>query len=471
MIASQWESIWQSAYSNLQKEIPANQLKIWIDPLDWVRAEETKLSSDDSLSDSIDQLHFAVPNDFFAEWVRDHYLSKVEGCISQVTGRPCRIILENQMRSQAIHTDPLEVNLVAPPSRNATSGASEFSKGKEYRANIDPRYRFEDFIVGSSNQFAFASAFAISEKPGSQYNPLFINSPPGLGKTHLLHAIGNHIIEKNKTARVFYISAENFMNELIESIQNRQMSEFRNKYRDSFDCILVDDIQFIAGKGKTEEEFFHTFNSLYGSNRQIVITSDRAPKEIQGLEDRIRTRFEWGLVVDILPPEIETRIAILKAKAEKEDIYLPEDVAILTATHVKSNVRELEGTLIRLQAQASLTGAEITLEMARNELKTLIPDESSTYTVEAIQNAVVKHCGLRIQDLKSTKRTKAISLPRQVAMYLVRKYTGMGYKEISTYFGGKDHSTIIHAVKKVEASLENNDSEMQNLVEGIQNQL
>ena len=335
---------------------------------------------------------------------------------------------------------------------------------------LDPRYVFDSFVVGASNQFAHASAIAVAEAPGRQYNPLFIYSSPGLGKTHLLHAIGNHVIAKNPNARVAYLSAERFVNELIDSLQHKKMPGFRAKYRDSFDVILIDDIQFIAGKATTEEEFFHTFNALYASKRQIVVTSDRPPKEIDDLEERVRTRFEWGLVANIDIPEIETRIAILKAKAERDDIYLPDDVATFIASHVKSNVRELEGLLIRLQAQSSLTGAEISLEMAKQELKVALPEEGSLLTAEAIQAAVAKHYKLKVADLRATTRARSISLPRQIAMYLIRKYTGLGFKEIGHYFGGKDHTTILHACNKIENSLES-DASIRQAVEAIQNML
>jgi chromosomal replication initiator protein len=248
------------------------------------------------------------------------------------------------------------------------------------------------------------------------------------------------------------------------------MSQFRAKYRDSYDLILIDDIQFIAGKTSSEEEFFHTFNALHSSKRQIVVTCDRPPKEIEKLEERIRTRFEWGLVVDIAPPEIETRIAILRAKAERDDIYLPDDVATFLASYIKTNVRELEGVLIRLQAQASLTGAEISLEMAKQELKTVVPEEGSHYTIESIQAAVAKYFHVKIHDLKSTTRSRNVALPRQIAMYLIRKYTGLGFKEIGHYFGGKDHSTVMHACKKVETEMDT-DVNLRESVESIQNQL
>jgi chromosomal replication initiator protein len=285
-----------------------------------------------------------------------------------------------------------------------------------------------------------------------------------------LHAIANQVIAHNPTMRVCYISAESFMNELIESIQHQKMPGFRAKYRDGYDVLLIDDVQFIAGKTSTEEEFFHTFNALHAAKKQIVISSDRPPKDIEKLEERIRTRFEWGLVSDIQPPEIETRIAILKAKAERDDVYLPDDVATFLATHVKNNVRALEGVLVKLKAQASLTGAEISLEMAKSELKSSIPEENSQITVETIQSTVAKYFQIKVQDLKSTSKKRTSSLPRQIAFYLVRKYTGLGFKEIGLYFGGKDHSTVVYGCDQIERAIES-DPEIRNTVESIQNLL
>jgi chromosomal replication initiator protein len=339
-----------------------------------------------------------------------------------------------------------------------------------HESGLDPRYVFDTFVVGASNQFAHASAVAVAEHPARQYNPLFLYSPPGLGKTHLLHAIGNHLLATKPNSRVAYLSAEKFVNELIESVQHRRMSQFRAKYRDSYDMILIDDIQFIAGKSTSEEEFFHTFNELYSSKRQIVLSCDRPPKEIEGLEERLRTRFEWGLLADITPPEIETRIAILKAKAERDDIYLPDEVATFLASHIKTNVRELEGVLIRLQAHASLSGAEISLEMAKQELKSAAPEEGAHFTIESIQGAVAKHFHLKLGELKAPTRVQNIALPRQIAMYLIRKYTGLGYKEIGRFFGGKDHSTIMHGCRKVEGEMETN-ALIRDAVEAIQNSL
>jgi chromosomal replication initiator protein len=485
------QDYWPLAYQLLQETIVEAQLRLWIQPLKPLRvtAEE-----DSSTNQRYYKVTLQAAQDFSAQWVRDHFKQNIEAAFTRVIEQPCKveIIVEDGFlnsspnSSSTTPTASLDPSLetLSEPSSDPLSSPFDYSVPKESlstksthrspfgtTSTIEPKYTFESFIVGSSNQFAHASALAVAENPGRQYNPLFLYSPPGLGKTHLLHAIANHVLQKNNEAKVAYLSAELFVNDLVDSIQHKKMSQFRSKYRNSFDLILIDDIQFIAGKKQTEEEFFHTFNELHASKRQIVVTSDRPPKEIEGLEERIRTRFEWGLVADISPPEIETRIAILKAKAERDDIYLPDDVANFIATYVKSNVRELEGLLVKLQAHASLTGAEITLDLAKQQLKISNPVEDSHYTIEQIQTAIIKHFGIKSSDLKSTSRSRKFARPRQIAMYLIRKYTGMGYKEIGSYFGGKDHSTIIHACQLIETSLNEGDEEIRQSVEAIQNLL
>jgi len=480
---NQWPEMWQAAYRILEQSVVPQQLLTWIQPLELVNAQDAEGKL---------QVRIAAANDFSAQWVRDHHIKDIQNAFAQVCGKTCEIVVTTKDSSGDLMSAPYEIassrlsngnNSVA--DHHNVSAASAFvepllhsNAGVVLHAGarapqdfrFDSRYTFDNFVVGASNQFAHASAVAVAEQPARQYNPLFLYSPPGLGKTHLLNAIANHLINGNPQARVAYLSAEKFVNELIDSLQHRRMPEFRKKYRDTFDMILIDDIQFIATKKTSEEEFFHTFNALHSSKRQIVVASDRHPKEIEGLEERIRTRFEWGLIADITPPEIETRIAILKAKAERDDIYLPDDVATFLASYIKSNVRELEGVLIRLQAHASLTGAEISLEMAKHELRASIPEEGSHFTTEAIQNSVAKHFHIKVQDLKNTSRARSVSLPRQIAMFLIRKYTGMGFKEIGSCFGGKDHTTVMHACTKIEGNIET-DREIRDAVEAIQNGL
>ncbi len=469
----QWPELWEATCRLLEQTVVSSQLTAWINPLEFMEVES---------SDNVLKIKMNAPNDFTAQWVRDHYQRHINAALTQVIGTPCEFQIQvNSQSGEAVvnifeelqEEEVDERRTVVEPQPQSPAPVTVFvGGGRSAQDCPDTRYVFDNFVVGASNQFAHATAVAVAEQPARQYNPLFLYSPPGLGKTHLLHAIGNRVIAHNPNARVAYLSAEKFVNELIDALQHRRMSQFRAKYRDSFDMILIDDIQFIAGKNTSEEEFFHTFNALHSSKRQIVVSSDRPPKEIEGLEERVRTRFEWGLIADISPPEIETRIAILKSKAERDDIYLPDDVATFLASYIKSNVRELEGVLIRLQAQASLTGAEISLEMAKQELKTIvIPGEGGTsYTIESIQNAVTKHFHIKIQDLKSAARTRSVSLPRQIAMYLIRKYSGLGFREIGNSFGGKDHTTILHACNKIELGIEG-DKEIREAVEAIQNLL
>lgn len=464
---SKWPEIWQAAYKILHEtgSMTHEQLKNWIDPIDSVLIEndgETLLA------------RLECPNDWSTNWIKDRFRPSMESALQTVTGRPCKIELFTRVRAaEEIPAGAVlaQESVSPPPASESLARATVLQAGqRSSQRAIDARYTFDNFVIGASNQFAYASAFAVANRPGAQYNPLFLYSQPGLGKTHLLHAIANQVIAHNPAMRVCYISAESFMNELIESIQHQKMPGFRAKYRDGFDVLLIDDVQFIAGKTSTEEEFFHTFNALHAAKKQIVVSSDRPPKDIEKLEERIRTRFEWGLVSDIQPPEIETRIAILKAKAERDDVYLPDDVATFLATHVKNNVRALEGVLVKLKAQASLTGAEISLEMAKSELKSSIPEENSQITVETIQSTVAKYFQIKVQDLKSTSKKRTFSLPRQIAFYLVRKYTGLGFKEIGLYFGGKDHSTVVYGCDQIERAIES-DPEVRNTVEAIQNLL
>ncbi|GAM08498.1 chromosomal replication initiator protein DnaA [Geobacter sp. OR-1] len=334
---------------------------------------------------------------------------------------------------------------------------------------MNPKYTFEKFVCGSSNQFAYAASQAVANNPATNYNPLFIYGGVGLGKTHLLIAIGNQILATNKSARICYYTSEKFMNEMINSLRHKKMDDFRNKFRKA-DVLLIDDIQFMANKPATQEEFFHTFNSLYESHKQIVLTSDKFPKEIPELEERLRSRFEWGLIADIQPPDTETKSAILKKKAEFDGILLPDDVALFLSSSSASNVRELEGMLVRLGAYSSLTNSKITLTMAKEVLKDIIVDKSKDISIEYIQKAVADHFQLKISDLKSDKRIKTLVVPRQIAIFICRELTKASYPEIGDKFGGKDHSTVIHSVKKIEKLL-GQDHEIRNTIEIIRRSL
>ncbi|MGH7573132.1 MAG: chromosomal replication initiator protein DnaA, partial [Gemmatimonadota bacterium] len=320
---------------------------------------------------------------------------------------------------------------------------------------LNPRYTFDTFVVGNSNQYAHGASLAVAGKPAQAYNPLFIYGGVGLGKTHLMQAIGNTAVETARLERVCYLSAETFMNQMIESLQFGKTLDFRNKYR-RMDLLLIDDVQFLQGKDATQEEFFHTFNALYDAHKQIVVTSDRVPKEIPTLEERLVSRFEWGLVVDIQPPDLETRIAILQHKASRSGLDLPQDVILFIAKNVKSNVRELEGSLIRLIAHSSLNGSDVTIELAEEVLKNILNTETRRVTVDRIQHEVATDYGVTVEGLKSRKRTKTLTVPRQVAMHLCRQLTDLPLVEIGQAFGGRDHTTVIHACDKVESQIKTN---------------
>lgn len=490
----QWGDVWRSVYQTLGQTIVSNQLTAWIQPLRLVAVDPIgdAQGGADGLAGGIPRERFRArliaPNGFSAQWVSTHLREPLEAAFRRVLGADVELQIDVQGETaepnltEATGTPAGAVEneqenehtiLPLPQDYRVASQAPVLQLGGRRAGSdsqLDPHYTFQSYVVGSSNQFAHAAAAAVAEAPGRRYNPLFLYSTPGLGKTHLLHAIGNHILARNPDAKVLYCSSERFLNELVSAIRKKDFTEFHKKYRESYDVFLIDDIQFVGGKPGLEEEFFHTFNAFYSSRRQIVVTSDRPPQDLELLEERTRTRFQSGLIADISAPEIETRIAILKSKAERDDIYLPDDVATFIATHVKSNVRELEGVLIKLQMVASLTGAEISLEMTKHELKSLLPDDGAQFTVEAIQGAVMRHFKLKLQDLKSTSRARRYAFPRQIGMYLVRKYTALGYQEIGHQFGGKDHSTVLHAYQKIDGEIESN-PEVRSAVEAVQNLL
>ncbi|HEY6872099.1 MAG TPA: chromosomal replication initiator protein DnaA [Geobacteraceae bacterium] len=442
------ENIWLEAQSNIAKVLTPQTFDTWIRPIKF-------------LSFRNNALQLEVPNKFVKEWVEEKYLSMIQEAISAISGVKHQLdfkVNDKHLGEKTAEAAELAITHDAPPPR-------EKPRQGEIVANLNPKYTFETFVCGASNQFAHAASQAVAANPATNYNPLFIYGGVGLGKTHLLIAIGNHILARNKKARVCYYTSEKFMNELINCLRYNKMEQFRNKFR-SMDILLIDDVQFIAGKERTQEEFFHTFNSLYESHKQIVVTSDKFPKDIPGLEERLRSRFEWGLIADIQPPDVETKIAILKKKAEIDGIGLTDDVALFLASSSTTNVRELEGMLIRLGAFSSLTGNEITLKMAREVLKDIIVDKTRELTIEIIQKQVADHFKIKISELKSEKRLKALVVPRQIAIYLCRELTKASYPEIGEKFGGKDHSTIIHSVKKIEGQL-NQDLEIKGTIENL----
>jgi chromosomal replication initiator protein len=344
-----------------------------------------------------------------------------------------------------------------------------YQNGNSIKSFLNPKYKFDSFIVGKSNQFAHAASLAVAESPATAYNPLFLYGGVGLGKTHLMHAIGHYIMSNNKDSKILYVTSEKFTNDLINSIKDDKNEEFRNKYR-KIDVLLVDDIQFIAGKERTQEEFFHTFNALHNDNKQIIISSDRPPKEILTLEDRLRSRFEMGLTADVQTPDLETRIAILRKKAEDERYDVSDEIIEYIANNIQSNIRKLEGALIRLYAYSSLTNKEVTMELALEALKHLISDKHKLITIDLIKNSVSSYFNVTLEDLSSKKKPKSISHPRQVAMYLSRKHTDSSLPKIGDEFGGRDHSTVIHAFNKIQSDLET-DNELKKALEDLEAEL
>jgi chromosomal replication initiator protein len=448
--------LWQETLAHLEQSLNPQHFSTWIKAIRFVRVEK-------------DVIQLEVPNRFVRDWIRDHYVPMIRETVSQIGAVAYRIQLEIRSNSQEKESTISEIETprhIPPPADTSRDNQQRDWNGT---GNINSKYVFDEFVAGSSNQFAYAAAMAVASNPATTYNPLFIYGGVGLGKTHLVNAIGNAIMKKNPGMRVCYYTSEKFMNELINSLRYAKMDEFRNKFR-SMDVLLIDDVQFIAGKERTQEEFFHTFNALYESHKQIVVTSDKFPKEIPGLEERLRSRFEWGLIADIQPPDVETKQAILKMKAEHNGIELPEDVIQFLATSVSSNVRELEGFLIRIGAYASLTSTPVSLSMAREILKDILVEKNREITVEEIQKTVATHFNIKVADIKSPKRLKALVLPRQIAMYLARQLTSCSYPEIGERFGGKDHSTIIHAIKKMEKQMDQ-DFQLRSIINGIKNGL
>ncbi|MDH5203974.1 MAG: chromosomal replication initiator protein DnaA, partial [Nitrospirota bacterium] len=418
------EEIWNNSLSRIEEKAGNHATELWFRPMRISQIKEQQIIID-------------IPNRFFKDWIEDNYPNLIEETIGGILGYPVNIQFKIAEKINPI-VKKMDMRLESRRQKLASKGIY-----------LNPKYTFENFVVGSSNQFAQAAAMAIAEAPGRTYNPLFIYGGVGLGKTHLMNAIGNAVIDKMPDLIVLYVSSEQFTNEVVSALRHERMGDFKEKYR-NVDILLLDDIQFIANKTATQEEFFHTFNALYEKQRQIVISSDRSPKEIDAVTDRLRSRFSMGLIADIQPPEMETKAAILLKKATMERIAISEEVAYYLASKVKSNIRELEGCLIRLGAQASLTGKTIDKEMAKNILRDLIEEDEKPITVEQIQRVVCEHFDLKLADIKAKKRTKEVAFPRQVAMYLSKQITNMSLSDIGKNFGGKDHATVIYACKQIE---------------------
>lgn len=436
-----------------------NQLTdLWDKTINIIKAELTEVGFNtwikciEPIHISQDTMYLAVPNDFTKGILEARYKDLIANAVKLVSSKKYEVKL-------VLPGDDVLKSVGNSPSVAHKEREKEIPKTDELTTStLNPKYMFDSFVVGNSNRFAHAASLAVAEAPAKAYNPLFIYGGVGLGKTHLMHAIGHYILNVNPSARVVYVTSEKFTNELINSIKDDKNVEFRNRYR-NVDVLLVDDIQFIAGKERTQEEFFHTFNTLYEANKQIIMSSDRPPKEIPTLEDRLRSRFEWGLIADIQAPDFETRIAILKKKADLEGLDIPNEVMVYIANKIQSNIRELEGALIRLVAFSSLTNKEISADLAAEALKDIISNKNSKQiTVDLIQDVVSSYFNLRIDDFKSKRRTKNVAFPRQIAMYLARKLTDLSLPKIGEEFGGRDHTTVIHAYEKITAGLEKDES-------------
>ncbi len=410
------KSVWSKLRSELQQRLEPEEFETWFEPL--------KVHSDEQ-----DKVVLLAPNSRFLHALEQDYRPAVNRAIAGLSSQQVEVLFE-------LESDR--------PARAARHGRS-----RDEQRQFDPRYLFDTFVVGSSNQFAHAAARAVAERPSRAYNPLFLYGGVGLGKTHLLHAIGHEICARHPDLIVRYLAAEQFVNELINSIRFDRMPAFRERYR-NIDVLLIDDIQFLANKERTQEEFFHTFNTLYTSQRQIILSSDSSPKEIPTLEERLRSRFEWGLIADIQPPELETKVVILRRKAEEERVDLPDDVALFIARQVRSNVRELEGLLNRVLAFASLTGTPLSLELAEETLKDILPHANRRLTAADITKYVARHYGLKVSEIKSRSNARQIAFPRHVAMFLCRKLTDLSLPEIGKQFNNKHHSTVKYSIDKID---------------------
>jgi chromosomal replication initiator protein len=439
-------TIWDQVLSRIEDQVGRHSFSTWFKP--------TSL-----LVDAGQTLSIRVPNLLFVEWLPKHYSVVLAEAMRDV-GRPDAKLLFVPDGASANPQGPPRQASAAAPGGASPSGMPEEAGAPRVQVtnnepeplragSLIPRYMFDTFIVGPSNQFAHAACRAVAETPSRSYNPLFIHGGVGLGKTHLMHAIGHYVVQHHPSLVLTYISSERFMNEMINAVRFDRILDFRSRYR-SVDVLLVDDIQFVSGKEGTQNEFFHTFNALHDAQKQIVISSDRPPHEIPALEERLRSRFEWGLIADIQSPDLETKVAILKKKAEGEALQLPDHVAMYMATRIKSNIRELEGSLIRLIAYASLTSKPLTIELAQDVLRNVIDHDEKAVTIEQIQKFVADYYQMKPAEIRSRNNSKSVAMPRQIAMYLCKALTHASLPEIGRSFGGKHHSTVIHSIKKVE---------------------
>ncbi|MEI4804110.1 chromosomal replication initiator protein DnaA [Bacillus sp. NPDC077411] len=436
--------LWNSTLKELEKKVSKPSYETW-------------LKSTKAYSLKKDVLTITAPNEFARDWLESHYSDLISETIIHLMGAELtiRFIIPQSQTEEEFDYPPVQKNKTMHDEPNHFP-----------QSMLNPKYIFDTFVIGSGNRFAHAASLAVAEAPAKAYNPLFIYGGVGLGKTHLMHAIGHYVIEHNPNAKVVYLSSEKFTNEFINSIRDNKAVDFRNKYR-NVDVLLIDDIQFLAGKEQTQEEFFHTFNALHEESKQIVISSDRPPKEIPTLEDRLRSRFEWGLITDITPPDLETRIAILRKKAKAEGLDIPNEVMLYIANQIDSNIRELEGALIRVVAYSSLINKDINADLAAEALKHIIPNSKpKIISIYDIQKAVGDVFQVKLEDFKAKKRTKSVAFPRQIAMYLSRELTDSSLPKIGEEFGGRDHTTVIHAHEKISKLLKT-DTQLQRQLEEI----
>lgn len=427
---SELSTLWLQVLDLVAEEIPKPSFETWVQPARPLAFYE-------------DTIVVAAPNDIAKSRLEGKYADAIVSALQQLTGRPFRlsIVLPHHAAPDPLHL--AEVAAAAPLAPPV----------QDNPAKLNPKYVFDTFVVGASNRFAHAASLAVAETPAQAYNPLFLYGGVGLGKTHLMHAIGHFVLMQNPNANIAYVSTETFTNEFINCLRDNKTLEFQSKYR-SVDVLLIDDIQFLAGKERTQEEFYHTFNAIHEANKQIVISSDRPPKEIPTLEDRLRSRFEWGLICDIQPPDLETRIAILRKKAQTESLTVDDDILAYIATRIETNIRELEGALTRIVAHAAIHNTVMSLHQAEDALKDILPaSRPRQVTIDLIQIAVAQQYNVAVEDFKLRKRTRSIAFPRQVAMYLARELTDLSLPKIGEEFGGRDHTTVIHACDKIASDM------------------
>jgi chromosomal replication initiator protein len=446
------EKIWNLAQDQLRSKLSKDTYNMWFAPLRACALDTNAITLE-------------APNEFCEVWLKDNYISLLQDAVAIAAGIKLQMKFKVGNGSAPTMTAP-----IVPPFKTKITEPAPERAGGNHELHFNPKNTFDSFVVGNNNNFAYAAALAVAQAPGKSYNPLFLYGGVGLGKTHLLHAIGQHVAGTKKGARVAYVSSEKFTNEYIDGIQNNQLAKFRKKYRQT-DVLLIDDIQFLAGKERIQEEFFHTFNALHESHKQIVLTCDRPASEIQGLEHRLVSRFEWGLVTDLQPPDVEMRLAILQKKAQSMGVTLPEDVINFLANRIRTNVRRLEGALIRVASYASLTGKKLSIEVVEGLLREILHEEGRlTISIEVIQKKVAEHFDIRLADMTSKRRPENIAFPRQIAMYLSRQMTESSLSTIGEAYGGRDHGTVLHACRLVKDRMEV-DSNVRQVVHYLEKQL